>query len=447
MYINFFSARICGGILSLVTLICLSANTTAADAPVYDDELPRKATTVIPASLVSGDTWTVGPEVIPFEGLFEFQVATRWGDFPVYGEAMLRLRLKEFRAIAEMEEISDTEASLKGASRSVKKSFVRLGNAFIHPKQTAKAIPQGTRRMYSKLERYAGKIKKALQDSDEDEEGETEVDGESTSGGQKAAVWLARKYGGVGSNSRRWARKMGVDPYTSNQILAEELERLSRAEAVGSVSTKFLLPMVAGGFGLLADAANIAYIKNWREIFVYNAEVMGEMGIPEEMQLAFQTQEFYTPMTQTLLIAMLDAMEGVENRGVVIEQATLLANESEALFFLESVMLAEWYHREQSTLKRFVLDTLIPVATNEHGNLVAFTAADYFYWTAETEAVTRDFTATYAAYSGGRELVTADYVSPLARRGAEGLGWSVNSELRLTYDVEIPWGKQDRPGD
>ena len=106
-------------------------------------------------------------------------------------------------------------------------------------------------------------------------------------------------------------------------------------------------------------------------------------------------------------------------------------------------MLAEWYHREQSALKRFYFDTLIPVASNDRGNLVAFTAADYFYWTPETAAVTEDFTATYADHAGGRELVTADYISERARRGVESLGWSVMSDLRLTYDVEIPWGRQD----
>jgi hypothetical protein len=137
------------------------------------------------------------------------------------------------------------------------------------------------------------------------------------------------------------------------------------------------------------------------------------------------------------------AMEGVEDRSVVIEQATFLENESEALFFLESVILAEWYHREQFPLEKFVLETLIPVAISERGNVVAFTAADYFYWTPEAEPVVRDFTAAYGDYPGGRELVCADYVSPRARKGVEALGWSVKSELRLTYDVEIPWGQQD----
>ena len=106
-------------------------------------------------------------------------------------------------------------------------------------------------------------------------------------------------------------------------------------------------------------------------------------------------------------------------------------------------MLAESYHRERSPLVKFVYDTLIPVAINKSGNLAAFTAADYFYWTEAAAAVATDFTATYAGYPGARDLVCADYVSPSARRGVEALGWKVRSDLRLVYDVEIPWGRQD----
>jgi hypothetical protein len=430
-------------LLGVSALLGVSVAVPAEADPRYDHEWPRKVATVIPPDLIDGDVWRVRDQVTPVEGLFRFEMETPWGDFPVYGEAMLRMRAREFRAVAELESISSTEAGLEGAGRSVQKSFVRLGNAFIHPKRTAKAIPQGTRRLFRKLDRYANKVVDAIFDDDADIDRNAAGEGNPSDSAQKAAVWLTRKYGGVGSKLRNRAREVGVDPYTSNEILAAELERLSRAEAVGSVSTKFLMPAMIGTVGLMADAANLAYVKDWREIFTYNAGLMRAMGVEEELILAFEVNEFYTPMTQTLLVGLLDAMEGVVDRGVVIQQAVLLENESESLFFLESIMLAEWYHREQSPLQRFYLDTLIPVAVNERGDLVAFTAADYFYWTREAARLTREFTATYADHPGGRELVTADYVSKRARAGVEAMGWQVMSDLRLTYDVEIPWGRQD----
>jgi hypothetical protein len=448
--LHLIAGRGCGLLLSTCLLAMLAQHGLAEsdNTANYDNERPRKITTVVPAELIEGELWKLGEEATPYQGLFQFQVNTQWGNFPVYGEAMLRLRLREFRAIAELQDVSSTEAALKGAGSSIKKSAVRLGHSIVHPKQFTRELPQGSRRMFTKLDRYRKKIQKALSGSDEDgREGEGEIDqGEPidhSSSSEKAALWLARKYGGVGSKSRRRARDVGVDPYTKNELLADELERLSRAEAIGSVSSKFLMPMMAGGIGLLADAANIAYTQNWREIFTYNAQLMRDMGASEESILDFEVSQFYTPMTQTLLIAMLDSIEGAENRWVAIEQASLLQNESEALFFLESIMLAEWYHREQAPLKAFVPNTLIPVATNQSGNLVAFTAADYFYWTVGAETAARDFTAAYAEYPGGREFVTADYISPLAKGGIEALGWSVRSGLRQSYDVEVPWGAQD----
>ena len=320
----------------------LASYSSAAD---YEHELSRKATDVLPTALMAGDLWQVGEEVTPDQGLFEFWVESPWGDFPVYGEAMLRLRLREFRAIAELQDISSTEAALHGAGSAVKKSVVRLGHAIIHPKQTARTMPQGTRRLFSKLNRYAGKIKNAIAGSDEPKIKVEENDSEKTSAAAEASVWLARKYGGVGSKSRDISRDLGVDPYTSNELLAAEVERVARAEAVGSVSSKILMPVIAGALGLMATASNIAYTEDWREVFVYNAKLMREFGVSEELILKFKLNKFYTPMTQVMVVAMLDAMEGVKDRWIVIEQASLLENESEALFFLESVMLAEWYHR------------------------------------------------------------------------------------------------------
>lgn len=427
----------------LILLIFVGLLAPRLSAAEYEHELPRKAADVLPAALMAGDLWKVDDQVIPDQGLFEFRIASPWGDFPVYGEAMLRLRLREFRAIAELQEISSTEAALYGAGQSTKKSFVRLGHAVIHPKQTARILPQGTRRLFRKLDRYAGKIKDALVGSDEPKDETEENDSEKTSAAAQASVWLARKYGGVGSKSRDISRDFSVDPYTSNELLAEEVERVARAEAVGSVSSKFLMPAIAGALGLMATASNIAYTEDWREVFLYNANQMRGFGVPEELILQFELNEFYTPMTQVMVVAMLDAMEGVEDRWIVIEQASLLENESEALFFLESVMLAEWYHREKSPLASFITDTLIPVARTKKGNLAAFTAADYLYWTEDAAQVSRDFTATYADHPGGRTLVMADYVSSLARREVEALGWTVLSDIRKSYDVEVPWGKQN----
>jgi hypothetical protein len=438
------------GILCFITLLSFGMHKPLSAADMvgpYDDELPLPAGQVLPQDFLEGTLWTVNSEAVPYQGLFQFVVETPWGSYPIQGEAMLRLRLSELRAIAELQEISGAEAAIEGAGRSLVKSAERLGYSVIHPVETAENFPRGARRLYRKLVRFGGKAARALGGGKKDKDNSAKKakpgTSKSTGSTQKAAVWLARKYGGVGSKTRHRARQVGVDPYTNNDLLAVELERVSRAEAVGSVSTKVLLPVTLGALGLAADAANIAFTTDWREVFIRNAGLMREMGVSEELIIEFETHKFYTPMTQTLIISLLDSMAGAQDRTIVIEQAVLLESESEALFFLESVMLAEWYNREQTPLKAFVFNTLIPVAINESGNLVAFTAADYMFWTEEVAATSREFTDTYSEYLGGRELVMADYISPKATTGIGKLGWTVLPGLRQTYDVEVPWGTQD----
>ena len=65
------------------------ASAMGSERTQYDDMSPRSASNVLPADLLKGELWTVGDEVIPVEGLFKFQVQSAWGEFPVWGEAML----------------------------------------------------------------------------------------------------------------------------------------------------------------------------------------------------------------------------------------------------------------------------------------------------------------------------------------------------------------------
>ena len=239
-----------------------------------------------------------------------------------------------------------------------------------------------------------------------------------------------------------WAETAGVDPYSSNPVLRAELNRLANASAVGGISGKIFLPVMPDALALVSDAAEVAYFKDWRELFEDNARLMRGMGASDELIQAFEYNEAFTPLVQTLIVSLLDSMKGAAGRSEVIWQATLLISESEALFFLESVMLAAWYDKEVRPLRQFHHDTLIPVATDKSGDLVAFTAADAFYWSPKSEKISREFTAAYADHSGGRKFIAADYVSPRAERGITAMGWQVRSGLRTQYEVEVPWGVQ-----
>ena len=48
---------------------------------------------------------------------------------------------------------------------------------------------------------------------------------------------------GVNSAVRKWAAKVGVDPYTTNPTLKAALEGIAKVDAAGGLATKFVVPI------------------------------------------------------------------------------------------------------------------------------------------------------------------------------------------------------------
>jgi hypothetical protein len=84
-----------------------------------------------------------------------------------------------------------------------------------------------------------------VEEAGEDEEpGEGEADeGEGTlDKTQKVASDATKSYLGVGRSMREWAQQLGVDPYSTNETLQQELARVASAASVGSFVVRKATP-------------------------------------------------------------------------------------------------------------------------------------------------------------------------------------------------------------
>jgi len=167
------------------------------------------------------------------------------------------------------------------------------------------------------------------------------------------------------------------------------------------------------------------------------------IGVPPETASRFIDNPNINLTLETLLIELLETMSGVEDRTIVIEQASLLLTDAEAAFFAESLMMAQWFHANQVPAARMLGGTLIPVVLTTDGRVIAFSASDFEYWTELTAPIAAEFNQQYRNISRKREVWVADIVSAGFVRGVSNLGWSVRSDLRARVLPEIPWGLQD----
>jgi len=217
---------------------------------------------------------------------------------------------------------------------------------------------------------------------------------------------------------REWAEAVGVDPYTTNPLLREELERVAVLDTAVSVGTGMVTPQLPETLGLIPRVSRTAYKKDWRELFDDNRKAMQAMGTDPAVIERFEHNDALTPSVMTLIVTALESMKDVQDRRYVIEQASLLQSETEALFFAECVLMAQWFHDNEARLEQMLLETYIPVAMTVDGRVIAFSAADYAYWDKLNASIANEFTAHYKKYPGRREVWVADKASP---RFVEGL--------------------------
>ena len=189
--------------------------------------------------------------------------------------------------------------------------------------------------------------------------------------------------------------------------------------------------------------AKTAYHKEWREIIEENIAALKAMEVAPETASRFLDNPHINLTLQTLFIELLEAMPGVGDRAIVIEQASMLETDAEAAFYAECLMMAHWFNEYQVPVARMLGGTLIPVTLTTDGRVIAFSASDYEYWTKISAEISTDFNRQYKDISRKREVWVADNVSPGFVRGVSNLGWSVRSDLRAKVLPEIPWGLQD----
>jgi DNA-binding transcriptional regulator YhcF (GntR family) len=422
-----------------LTSVSLSAQTLSA----YETVPSRKASEVLPPALIRGEHFSVRDQVGWKEGLHLFTVDSDFGPFEVWGEPMLRVRLREVEALYTLKKTSNAAVGTSAAAKQMGRSLTSLGQAFRHPVQTGKALPGGVKRMFKSVKYDAQSLRSTGKTVADEKKKGGPAEGEK-SAAKKASIKLGRSLAGVNSSYRKWAEQVGVNPYTTNEALHNELERIAKTEASAKVGTKiFAQSLIPEELKIITDVAKTAYHKEWREIIDENIAALNAMEVSSETMNRFLDNPNINLTIQTLFIELLEAMTGVGDRAIVIEQASRLQTDAEAAFFAESLLMAHWFHINQTPAARMLGGTLIPVILTTDGRVIAFSASDYEYWTQLTAPIAVEFDQQYRKVSRKREIWVADNVSPGFVSGVSNLGWSVRSDLRAHVLPQIPWGLQD----
>lgn len=423
-------------LLTRVAVIALCAGSlSAASAQDYEAPPVLRAADLLPPDVLSGDHHTVAPEVQNDGYMNRYEIRSEYGEFGAVGRAMLRSRVREIEALAALDNVSKTGVFLEAAADAGLKDIKVVVSVATRPFETLRRLPAGIGRLFRRGAEVVEDVAEAGADA---LEGDEEAGGEGAVTADEAQDAI-EDLAGISAIERKWARELGVDPYTRNEVLKKAISQVAQVEFTARTGAGFAVPSVPG-MTYVSGVNDAVWGNDAPSLKRLNQAVMTELGVDEKDAAAFLSAKAYTPSTRTVVLTALQRMEGTSGRDIVVAQASKAANPVEAWYFLTTVVLASWHHIAEAPIGEFVAGTgLLPMAVTEDGRALLVLAIDYLAWTEDVAAAADRFTALAAGLPNvtARDLWFGGRVSDRARAGLEARGWRVRENLIDRVDVPL----------
>lgn len=425
--------------LLLIILLLLPFNVFAQEK--YEKIHNLKANEQLPAKIIRTDYYQIDPVVKSNGFLNIYTIKSDFGDYKSTGNLSLIVLIRELYALNELKNLSKSKVFIEAAANSATGSIESMFHIATKPVETVKGVPGGVSRLFKRSKDTAGTVYEGSKDAageaagyvtgSDDEKGAEGEDGKNlgetavdTTG--KAADWFF----GVSAGQRKWAKKLGVDPYTRNELLQNALREVAKIDRAGNFAVRFApIPRIPGS--TYVNMANDAiWNLSYEELLEQNVEKLTELGISEASIKKFLENQSYSPLMQTYLIGAVLQLENVNNRNILIDLATTKETEDFARFYLETVILMTWFDSQKEKLDEVSSFGELPYFIDQKNRLILLMPVDYLFWTKELAGVAADMTNNIKKDNKSeKDAFFLGDLSPLSETGMKNLGWVVEDEL------------------
>ena len=400
-----------------------------AFAQDFEDPVSQKANDLLPAAMLKGQSYKIAVPVSSDGYTYSFTIESDFGPYEANGKTQLAIRVLEFEAIAELKKITSSEAFAKAVETAAMKPIESTINVVKNPVETAKGMPGGVKRKFENLGRWAkrGKDKVTSEDGadiDPEETAEEKTDSEN------AAISVSRTVLGVTAAHRKYAQKVGVDPYSSNVVLKEELNRLAKYDAAGKFSTNIIRPKIPE-IEKTTKVNDLVWGKDPFELRKVNEQRLKAMGIDSELSKKFLDHKILTPSDQTHIVTALDSLGEAQGRAEFIRTALSASSQDEVLLYRDSATILEKMAKSGSSISSFVQHPRLAMIRSGN-SIVVVLPADRLYFTESFAKALQTFLKTFQselAKASKKELWLSGDLTKRARVELEKRGWTIRENL------------------
>lgn len=390
----------------------------ALDARAESFEQPPSFSPVqILGNAASGTNYAIADPVASDGYLRNYTLRTPVGVFKVNGDQMLFMRFKELAALDALNKTAGSERFAKAVLKAGLSPLEFAGNLITKPISTVENTVTGVGQFFDGIGsgvRNAGKS----QDS------------------TFASVTGAAK------EKRQLAYQYGVDPYTDFKPLAERLDSLARASALGGLAVKGAFIAVPGAAGAVvsnvstANSLNEAVRDNSAaQLLDVNRKGLVRIGIKKESVEKLLSNRNYTPVDVVAMVAALTQLRKLGGLDIVVARAATARSRDIAYLTRRRVELIAGYQEKNGTLASFVAvqGSPFPLCLTRENGIVGIFPFDAVSWTEPTSQVFAAMTTAAAEQgaAGSKLFAITGTATPLAKKNLAKLGWKLRENIAM----------------
>jgi hypothetical protein len=420
--------------MKLISVLLLTASILATTVPLHAEvEPPQPAATAAPVvyeplptlnagvilqpQYLQGPNFTVRNPVPTYSGSNHYTIDSDFGVFEADGNQMLMRRVAEINAIAKLQAMSQTKEFTQAAEQAAAVPLHVAQDLVNNPVSTISSVPKG-------IWGFLNQAGEAVKEVAEGRQNTTE---------EGNAV---ENMTGFSKTKRDLAIKLGVDPYSTNEVFQQELNKVAWPAFLGKFTVDLGMAAVTGGAGTALSAANWTNTltdalrdKSPADLRLMNLGLLtNDMGVSRATADAFLDNNAISPTTQTILVAALAQLGNIPGQAEFIRQAATSQDEHDGIAFQQSVQLMANLNQRTPVARITHLNGLTVCETNDGGVVVPI-QWDYAAWTPMTDHFitalkAQKFTSPVSGYS----VILTGVVSPLTAQALDARGVNVTTK-------------------
>ncbi len=434
--------------MSRIIIILTTSILVAISAQAANFEAPKQtvsAASILEPGMLKGELYTVTDPVIIDGYMNHYTVDSEFGPFEVTGDRALKKLIREIVAISELKKMTSLSTGTGAAVDAVVDTGKSVAQMATHPVESAKGMTAGVSRFFKRTTRTAKNVGSEVSDSvsdsfsddeenDEEQLADDKSDADSDSKKEDdpgLTTQLTSSVLGIGKAHRELAKELGVDPYSDNAVLQEELNRVANISGSVGTITNFLIP-IPTVVGTAADISDLVWNLSPTDLLIQNEEKLRELGYTDEQSLAFFSNKVYSPTEQTAFVGAVASLDNAKGREVLLRIASAAETRTEGRVTVRAALFAQYYHENVEPIAELMAlpDRMVPAALTASGDGLIIAPLDQMLWTEEIEAAMERMTKLVNDHGANDEhlLWVEGRISDLALSQIIAAGWVESPE-------------------